>query len=226
MKNSHSAQLTAADGHAFEAYVSSPSEGKTPSGSVVVLQEIFGVNAHIQSVADRFAELGYVAIAPSLYDRVERGAAMQVCDANDVARGRALRAASKLDHNLMDISAARAHVAGHGASAVVGYCWGGMLAWAASGSGEFEAAVVYYGGGIPQLGISPACPVLAHFGETDGLIPMSDVESLKVNYPQAEIHVYPTGHGFNCDIRDSYHKPSADLAWARTRSFLAFHLNK
>lgn len=224
MSNSYKTALVASDGHSFEAYVSSPPDGSKPRGAVVVLQEIFGVNSHIQSVADRFAAEGYVAVAPAMYDRSERGAAMELCDEEDVKRGRALRAASVLEKNLLDITATRQHVSSFGKTGVVGYCWGGMLAWAAAGGGEFSASVVYYGGGIPQLGIVPACPVLAHFGETDSLIPLKDVEMLKSTYSEAEIHVYKAGHGFNCDIRDSYQEESANIAWSRTKDFFSVNL--
>lgn len=211
--------LTAADGHRLAAYRRDPAGA--PRGAVVVAQEIFGVNSHIRAVCDRFAEAGYVAIAPALFDRVERDVELGY-DQAAMERGVTLRAGTTLDLALADIAAARAAAAGLPA-AVVGYCWGGTLAWAAACRLDgIAAAVGYYGSGISALaGERPRCPVMLHFGEQDKGIPLTDVEAIRTAHPLLPIHTYPAGHGFNCDQRAAYHAPSATLALERTLAFMA-----
>ena len=211
--------LQAADGHSLEAYVARPSG--TPVGALVVVQEIFGVNSHIRSVADGFAADGWLAIAPALFDRVERGLEIGYSSA-DIERGKQLKAACNNETALLDIAAAVAHVAASGPVSVVGYCWGGTLTWlAACRLDGLAAAVSYYGGGIGELvSLEPRCPVLAHFGEKDAGIPLSVVDALRRAHPKVEVHLYPAGHGFNCDQRGSFEPDSAALARERTLGFL------
>jgi len=215
-------ELTASDGHRLSAYRADPAA--TPRGLVVIAQEIFGVNSHIRGVCDRYAAEGWTAVAPALFDRVERGVETGYQPA-DIERGRKLKDASRLDAALLDIAAARATEPGMKA-AVVGYCWGGLIAWAAATRLDgFAAAVSYYGGGIGALAEeTPRCPVMLHFGEKDHAIPLSDVEKLRQAHPGLPIHIYPAGHGFNCDQRGSYDRDSAEAAFERTRAFLAEHL--
>ena len=211
--------LEAADGHLLDAYVADPTAA--PRGAVVVLQEIFGVNSHIRSVADGFAADGYLAIAPSLFDRVERGVDLGYGEA-DIVRGRALKIAVGNEVPLLDIAAAIAHVAPAGRVGVVGYCWGGLLAWLAACEAEgLATSVPYYGGGIPEHAARvPRCPVLAHFGAQDGHIPLATVEAFRAAQPQVEVLVYPAQHGFNCDQRASFDDASAVLARRQTLDFL------
>jgi carboxymethylenebutenolidase len=215
--------LTAADGHTFAAYRAEPASAKA-RGAVVVLQEIFGVNGHIRSVADGFAADGWLAIAPALFDRVERGVDIGYTPA-DVERGRQIRGGVSNDAALLDIAAAVAAVKSAGKVAVVGYCWGGSLAWlAACKLSGLAAAVSYYGGNIGEmLDLEPQCPVLAHFGDQDHGIPLSVSENLKQKHPEVEVHVYHAGHGFNCDQRGSFDPASAALARERTIAFLKQH---
>lgn len=214
-------ELTASDGHRLGAYEQHPDGA---SASVVIAQEIFGVNPHIRSVVDRYAALGYRAIAPAFFDRIEPG--VEIDYADGIERGLELLAATGDDNAVTDIGAAVAHVAPTGPVAVVGYCWGGLLAWLAAASLPIDAAVGYYGGRInAHLDAVPACPILLHFGDTDPSIPLSAVEEIGAAYPDVPIHVYPAGHGFNCDVRDSYHEESATLALERTIEFLAENLN-
>lgn len=206
--------LKAADGHMFSAYVCSP---PNPRGGLVVLQEIFGVNRHIRSLCERFAGEGYLAVAPALYDRLERNVELTGYSDEDIARGRALRAASSLEACLQDIAVCRDTAALAGKVGVIGYCWGGMLAWASALRIEgFSACVSYYGGGIAALGGAPAVPTIAHFGERDKLIPVSDVLALRASCPEVSVHLYPADHGFNCDLRSSFDPASAALALSRT----------
>ncbi|MFW6093907.1 MAG: dienelactone hydrolase family protein [Pseudomonadota bacterium] len=217
-------QLRAADGFALGAYRAQP-DGE-PKGAVVVIQEIFGVNAHIREVADGFAKEGYVAIAPQIFDRVERDLELGYEEA-DMGRGIEI-AFRALDHELalQDIEAAVDAAALHGRVGVVGYCFGGLLAWrAACDVPGLSAAVSYYGGGVAgEAERRPRCPVMMHFGERDAHIPMSDVEKIRAAQPDAAIFVYPADHGFNCDHRASHDPRSARLALERTLDFFAEHL--
>ncbi len=216
-------ELTAADGHRLAAYVAQPAGAAR--GALVVLQEIFGVNSHIRAVADGYAADGYLAIAPALFDRSERGVELGYTEA-DIVRGRALKAASADAPALLDIASAVKRVQGAGRVGVIGYCWGGYLAWMASGGvAGLAASVAYYGGGMPaRADVQPRCPVQAHFGEQDGHIPLAGVASLKAAHPSIELHLYAAGHGFNCDQRGSFDAPSATLARERTLAFLRRHI--
>ncbi|KNZ33318.1 MAG: carboxymethylenebutenolidase [Methylibium sp. NZG] len=215
--------LTAADGHRFNAYVAQPAG--TPRGALVVVQEIFGVNPHIRSVADGYAADGYLAIAPALFDRTERGIELGY-SAADVTRGRSLKDASGNAKPLLDIAAALAHVQHAGRTGIVGYCWGGLLSWlAACELSGLAASVPYYGGGVPgQAALKPRCPVTAHFGERDSLIPIDTVQAFRKAQPAITVHTYAADHGFNCDQRGSFDATSAALARTRTLAFLREHV--
>ncbi len=198
----------------------------TPRGGLILLQELFGVNNHIRRVADGYAADGYHVIAPALFDRAEKNVQLGYQEA-DMAKARELRATVSWDQALQDVAATRKLFADADKVAVLGYCWGGAIAWLAAGRLDgLNAAVSYYGGGIGNfVGETPRCPVLCHFGETDHVIPLADVEKLKQAHPKnVEVHVYPAGHGFNCDERGSYHAESAALARARTLDLLRRHI--
>jgi len=216
-------QGTAADGHTLDIYRAEPAGA--PRGAVVIVQEIFGVNSHIRSVCDDYAAQGYLAVAPALFDRTERGVELGY-QPDDVTAGRAIREKVSLEQALADVEAAAKEVAGAGRIGVVGYCWGGTVSWiAATRSRTFAAAVSYYGGGVPDLaGEQPNCPVQLHFGEQDHAIPLAGVEKLKATHPELPVYIYPAGHGFNCDQRGSYHAESARLARERTLAFLREHI--
>ncbi len=216
-------ELTASDGHRLAAYRADPA-GK-PRGGLVVIQEIFGVNSHIRSVADGYAADGYLAIAPALFDRVERGFEVGYSPP-EIERGRAVRAKVSLEDALKDAAAAIKAAAATGKVGIVGYCWGGTVAWAAATRLDgLACAAPHYGGGIAEIATErPRCPVVFHFGETDQQIPMTDVEKIRKAQPGQTVHVYPAGHGFNCDQRGSYHAPSAKLARERTLEFLHKHV--
>jgi len=212
-------QLTAADGHKLSAYRADPAGAA--KGGIVVIQEIFGVNGHIRRVTDGFAADGYVAIAPALFDRVKPGIELGYQE-SDIASGRDVRMKVSFEQALADIDAAKKAIASVGKLGVVGYCWGGTLTWlSATRFDGFAAAVGYYGGGIGNVAEEkPRCPVQMHFGETDHAIPLADVAKLRAAQgAMVEIQIYPAGHGFNCDERGSYHKPSADRARARALAF-------
>jgi len=216
-------ELKAADGFALSAYRADPA-GK-PRGALVVAQEIFGVNSHIRSVGDGFAADGYVAIAPALFDRYERSVEIGYTP-DDIAKGRELKGRAQIDAALRDVAAARDVAADAGKVGVIGYCWGGFVAWmTASRLPGFACAVPYYGGGIlDAAGERPQCPVMAHFGERDSVIPVEGVRKLAAAHPEAQVFIYAADHGFNCDQRASFDAPSAKLARERTLQFLQRHI--
>ena len=216
--------LTAADDHEFSAWRAEPAG--SPKGAIIVVQEIFGVNRHVRAVTDGFAADGYVAIAPALFDRVERGVDIGYT-AEDIQQGRELRGKISTDDSVRDVRAAVRELARAGLPVgVVGYCWGGTLAWlAATRIDGLSATVGYYGGGIAETAEeSPRCPVMLHFGETDTGIPKEHYETVRRIHPAIPVHVYPAGHGFSCDARGSYHEPSARLARERTLAFFRQHV--
>ncbi len=214
--------LMARDGHEFRAWLSAPA-GK-PKGAIVVIQEIFGVNSHIRAVTDSFAAEGYVAIAPSVFDRVRMGIELGYTD-SDIQEGRGYMIQLKPDQTLKDISAAMAVVKHAGRVGMVGYCWGGRVVYLSACEIPLACGVSYYGGGITQiLDKKPKCPVMYHFGERDKHITQDDVAKIKAAHPEGLYYVYPADHGFNCDQRGSYDAPSAALARKRTLEFFAQHL--
>ena len=217
-------QIRSADGFTLGAYQAKPSGA--PKGAVVVIQEIFGVNGHIREVVDGYAEAGYYAIAPQIFDRIERDIELGYEEA-DMGKGIEL-AFQKLDHALtaQDLQAAIEAASVHGKVGVVGYCFGGLLTWRCACDLEgVSAAAAYYGGGLAnEADKTPRCPVMMHFGEKDAHIPMSDVEKIRAAQPDVEVYVYDADHGFNCDHRASYDAASAKLAKERTLAFFAGHL--
>ena len=214
-------ELTASDGFRLAAYRADPAGPDKPRGGLVVVQEIFGVNSHIRAVCDGFAADGYVAIAPALFDRYERNFDIGYTP-DDVARGRELKARSGTDAALHDVAAARDAAAAAGRVGIVGYCWGGFIVWmSAARLSGFACAIAYYGGGILDAGDEqPKCPLMAHFGERDTMIPIAGVEKLAVAHPETQVFVYAADHGFNCDQRKSYDAAAATLARERTLEFL------
>ena len=211
-----SIKLTATDGHTFDAYRADP-DGK-PFGAVIVIQEVFGVNVHIRDLVERWAAVGYAAIAPALYDRWEPGFEVGYEPA-DIERGRAHKATANenLDSVMADIEAARAAVADVGRVGVVGYCWGGFATYLAACRLDVQAASGYYGGGIHEVvSEKPKCLTILHFGESDASIPMNDVETVRGADTGAEIFVYDAGHGFHCDMRGSFDPRAAAIAGMRT----------
>jgi carboxymethylenebutenolidase len=215
--------LTTSDGFALSAYRVEPAG--TPRGGIVVLQEIFGVNHHIRAVADRYAEQGYLAVAPALFDRVQPGVELGYTP-DGIQQGIELNKKTRREDTLKDIAAAVAEAARAGKVGVVGYCWGGSLAYASAASLDgIAAAVGYYGGMIAgMLDQKPKVPTILHFGAKDAHIPLSDVEKIKAALPSVPVYVYDADHGFNCDERGSYNTPSADLALGRTLPFFREHV--
>jgi carboxymethylenebutenolidase len=214
--------LTAADGHRLTAYRAGP---QNASRALVVVQEIFGVNRHIRTVCDRFAAEGYAVIAPALFDRVGPGIELGY-EAADVAQGRELRGKIDAGLTVLDVLAAAAALPRGAKRGIVGYCWGGTVAWhGATRTSAFAASSGWYGGGIAAAKDEVArCPVQLHFGEADASIPMTDVAAIRAAQPGVEVHVYGGGHGFGCDERGSYVEADYRQAQERTLAFFAKHL--
>lgn len=224
-------ELTASDGHELAAWKAEP--GGSPRGAVVIIQEIFGINSHIRSVVDAYAANGYVAVAPAFFDRLERGYETGY-GPDDIAAGR--ERVGKLDwtNTFADLAAAIAaarDLAGGARVGVVGFCWGGTVAWRAASQLADKAdglacSVAYYGGMIPQfIDEAPKVPVLLHFGEEDKTPPPETARAVGERYPDlTEVHLYSAGHGFNCDQRGSWNAEAAATARDRTLAFLARHL--
>ncbi len=185
------------------------------------------MNRHMRRVCDDFAKEGYAVICPALFDRTERGVELGY-EAADVARGRDLRGTIDAGKTLLDVLAAAAALPRAAKRGIVGYCWGGTVAWhGATRSSAFAASVGWYGGGIAAAKAEqPNCPVQLHFGETDASIPLADVEAIRAAQPSVEIFVYEgAGHGFGCEERGSYVPTDAAKAQERTLAFFAKHLD-
>lgn len=220
----HPIKLTASDGFQLGGYRADPATA--PKAALVVIQEIFGVNHHIRNVCDRFASAGYVAVAPAIFDRIERDF-QSGYSPDEVAVARKFVANPDWTAMLRDVQAAIDSVKSVGPVGIVGFCLGGSVAYAAATKlTGLSAAVGYYGGAIVRFADdNPGVPMMLHFGEKDAGIPLSDVETIRAKQPDLEVHVYPGAqHGFSCDERASYDKASADIAWQRTLAFFAKHL--
>jgi carboxymethylenebutenolidase len=223
-------KLTASDGHELKAYVSRP-EGKA-IGALVLVQEIFGINAHIRSVADGYAKDGFLVVAPAIFDRLERDLELGY-GPEDMKKAFALYPGLKPDVTLLDVAAAyeAAKEAGKGIG-VLGFCYGGLVSWLAATRGENykmrpACCVGYYAGGIGAVAKEePSCPVQLHFGVEDSHIGKDQIEAVRAAHPEVEIYVYEgAGHAFNRDVHpESFHGPSAKLARERTLKFLKTHI--
>ena len=219
-------ELKTKDRQTISAYRAEP-QGK-PRGGLVVIQEIWGVNSHIRNVADGYAADGYLAIAPALFDRVERGVVMDEYNPETMQKGFGFMQKVDTDNALLDVRAAVEAASAAGKVGVVGFCFGGKVAWLAASRLEgIAASVPYYGGGIPDLASEqPKCPVMLHFGERDQHIPVASVEQFKKAHPELPVHIYQADHGFNCDQRGSYDAAAAKLARERTLAFLRQHVDR
>ncbi len=212
-------ELKTKDGKTISAYKAEPA-GK-PRGGIVVIQEIWGVNSHIRDVTDRYAKEGYLAIAPAIFDRIEPGVKMDQYTQDTMQKGFGYMQKVEQDKALLDVEAAVKEASKAGKVGVVGFCFGGRMAWLAAARVDgIAASVPYYGGGVPQLASEkPKVPVMLHFGEKDAHIPVASVEEFKKVHPTLPVYIYPADHGFNCDQRGSYDAAAAKLAQDRTLEF-------
>jgi carboxymethylenebutenolidase len=215
--------LTSSDGHEFAAYTARP-DGAA-KGGIVVVQEIFGVNAHIREVCDGFAANGYTATAPALFDRMQRGVELDYTP-EGIGAGRDIMMKMDWDKSMEDVKAVAASLKGDGKVGLVGYCWGGSVAWIAACRDSLDCSVGYYGGKIIDfLDEKPNCPTMLHFGDKDASIPIESAEKIKAAHPDVTVYRYAEAeHGFHCDHRASYHAESAKIAGGRTMAFFAENL--
>jgi len=195
--------------------------GGPSKGAVVVLQEIFGVNAHIRQVAERFAAAGFTALAPALYDPVEPGVELGYDEAG-IQRGRELRDRLGFDRAVDGVAAAAEHLQEEGLRVgAVGFCWGGSVAFLANTRLGLPAVSYYGARTMPFIAEPLRAPMVFHFGEQDDTTPPGDVARHREHHPQARVYTYPAGHAFNRDVDShTYHSESAALAWRRTLDFL------
>jgi carboxymethylenebutenolidase len=216
--------LEAADGHRFNAYEKTPSSGIV-RGGLVVVQEIFGVNAHIRRVADGYAEDGYRVIAPAIFDRAEPGIELGY-EGPDRDRGRELMRTLSMDGMIADVAASVAALQSSGKVGIVGYCLGGTVAWLSAARVDgLACAIGYYGGGIAaNLDAKPRIPVMLHFGAEDPSIPLTDVAKIEAAADPALVQIFTykdAGHAFNRDGTERFHGEAARIARDRTLAFLA-----
>ncbi len=216
--------IQSADGTTIGAWQAKP--GGMIKAGMVVIQEIFGVNNHIRNVTDRFAADGYLAIAPAMFDRrkadVELGYTPE-----GIAAGREIAMSLKPAEIMADVAGAIKALRGLGCAkiGIVGFCFGGTVAWRAAAGADVDAAVGYYGGGVyGARDLKPRVPTALHFGDKDAHIPMDQVRAVADMHPEVEVHVYAADHGFHCDERGSYDAMAAKLAYARTLEFFGKHL--
>jgi len=224
--------LKAADGHELQAYVATP-EGPVV-GALVVIQEIFGVNASIRGVADSYAKDGFLAVAPAIFDRFERGIELAY-DGEDLKKAFALYGElhALIPKTLLDIGAAFDEAKSQSGKdvGVVGFCFGGLLSWLTATRGETvkikpACAIGYYPGGIGKVATEePTCPVLLNFGGADSHIGADQIEAVRSAHPEVEIHLYDGAeHAFANDKRVSFNPEAAKLARERSLAFLRAHI--
>ena len=212
----------AKDGHIVDLYVAKPKSQAV--ATVIVLQEIFGITDHIQAICQQYATHGYLAVAPALFDRIQKNI---VLDYSSIKEGRDHKMQLQDEQVLLDIAAAAATAENDLKVAVIGFCFGGALSYLASTRLNLNCAISYYGGGIAEKYINqkPLCPIMYHFGALDPIIPSTDVAAIQSNHPGGVFHIYEdAGHGFNCSDRRDYHSESAELAFARSLEFLKMHV--
>ena len=215
-------EMSASDGQSLSAYrADAEGDGR---GGIVVIQEIFGLNAHVRDVCDRLAAQGYTAVAPALFDRIKPGIELGYSE-EDLGEGFGYMQEVGNELPMLDIQAAADLLKAEGKVGAVGFCWGGQLAWLASKNVDVDCSVGYYGVAIHDtLDPSPNCPVQLHFADNDQFVPPEAVVQVRAAYPDLPIYNYPAEHGFNCDVRDSYHQASAAQAMERTLAFLGDHI--
>ncbi|MBL8201363.1 MAG: dienelactone hydrolase family protein [Chromatiales bacterium] len=220
-------KIKALDGHVLDGYLASPTG--PPKAGLLVLQEIFGVTAHMRHVADGFAAAGFLALAPALFDRLKPGTELPY---TRIDEARTLMQRLAIGDVASDLAGAvatlRARLPAGTKVGAVGYCWGGAIADLAACRTDVDAAVSYYGrANVAWLDEQPRCPILYHFGGKDPLIPPEIVAQIRNGRPGADAFVYPdAGHGFSCDERPEFHEPSHTLALERTLAFFNQHLRR
>ena len=218
-------EITAADGHKMTAWRADPAG--TPKGGIVILHAVFGLTAHMGDVCARWADAGYTAIAPAVFDRIKRDIVhpYTVDGVNAGAQSYADVGETKI---LADIQAAVAAAGAPGRVAMSGFCTGGSWSWRAAAEFNFPAQVNFYGSHVhtPELfDRNPKCPTIMHYGDADMVVPMPQVERIRARHPTVEMHIYPGApHAFLNPDQASYKAQAAALAWPRSIAFMDKHL--
>ena len=220
-------RLSAPDGHEFEAYIAAPAGA--PRGGLVVAMEMYGLTGYILSVCEHWAGHGYLAIAPALFDRLAPGIVLEYDEAGN-QRGKQLYPQNDWEDALCDLAAAADHVRGAGRVGrvgIMGFCYGGTLAWLAACRRDFDAAISYYGTNIVDFADeTPGCPVICNIGEADNVLPPERLAILRAAHPDLPIHLYPGArHGFDNEMRPARFDAAAmTLARERSLAFLAANI--
>jgi len=217
-------RLTAADGFEFGAYRADP-DGP-PRGAVVVIGEVWGVNHWVRSVADLYAENGYLAIAPAMFDRIEPGFESENYGPDHWEKVRSVMKQFEVDKALTDVAATVRAATEGGKVGITGFCFGGMITWRAASAGlGLSAASGYYGGGVPRyIDLDPVIPLEMHYGARDRGIPLEQIEDLRRRHPDVDVYTYDAGHGFCNSDSDRYDEAASQAATARSLEFFARHL--
>lgn len=217
--------LTASDGFILNAYRARP-EG-TPRGAVVLIHEVWGLNHWIRSVVDRWARHGYLTVAPAMFDRVDFGYESENYGPDQFTIIGEMMKRFDNGKAQLDVEVAIKAVSEGGKVGITGYCFGGRIAWVAAHHGlGLTAASGYYGGGVPSyIDLKPVIPLEMHYGDQDTGIPLEQIERVKARHPEADIYVYPAGHGFcNSDRPDKFDEAACTKASARSLAFFHKHL--
>jgi carboxymethylenebutenolidase len=212
-------QIAMDDGYVLPCYHVSPQGERR--GGLVLVHEIFGVTDHIREMAEEYASDGYEVIAPNLFDRVLPGCELGYTGPDWERAIKLAREEHDWDLGLTDTARVIAWMRERGGPVfIVGYCFGGSIAWRmAQLSNDLDAASCYYGGFIATRFAeeTPRCAAICHFARYDNLVDFEPVEKLIAKqHPTAQVFVYEAGHGFNSDRRKDYHPESAELAKQRT----------
>jgi carboxymethylenebutenolidase len=205
------------DGAQFGAYHAGPAEGAPRRGGVIVIQEVFGVDQYVRADVERWAALGFEALGPSMFDRIEKGYVGEHSP-DGFPKAISMMQSTPWDQAVADIETCVAFLSRRGPVFVLGYCYGGSLSYISAGKLKgLAAASCYYGSLLPKHAEDkPLCPTIAHFGALDQYIPLDGVEAFSAARPDVATYIYEAGHGFNNEGGHAYSAEAAQLARQRT----------